>query len=176
MFRGPSTRAGHGHPEAFRDASGQILVDLGEHAQHPLADRQGVDLAQLEAEGLHDMPLLRRGLAVPEQGRLAEVVEELLAARPLLLGVDGLRVADESAQPAARLHRASAAQRVRVIARLADVERLAHVPVADLEVTMGTRPAGVDHALGNPLVIEMRDLLAEDEVLEERRPSGAGLQ
>src|SRR6185369_6917388 len=103
----------HRYPETFRDASGEILVDLGEHAQHSLADRQGVDLAELEAEGLDDMSLLRRGLAVPEQGRLTEVVEELLTARPLLLGVDGLRVADEAAQPAARLHGASAAERVR---------------------------------------------------------------
>ena len=32
---------------------------------------------------------------------------------------------------------------------------------------MGARTARMDHALGNPLVIEVGDLLAEDEVLEE---------
>ena len=39
-----------------------------------------------------------------------------------------------------------------------------------LEVTVRRRAPRVDDALGNPLVIEVRDLLAEDEVLEERGP------
>ena len=34
----------------------------------------------------------------------------------------------------------------------------------------------MDDALGNPLVIEMGDLLAEDEVLEQRRPAQAGFE
>ncbi len=45
-----------------------------------------------------------------------------------------------------------------------------------LEIAVRRRAAGVDDALGDPLVIEMRDLLAEDEVLEERRPAQAGLE
>jgi hypothetical protein len=43
----------------------------------------------------------------------------------------------------------------------------------DLEVAVGRRAPGVDHPLGDPLVIEVGDLLAEDEVLEERRPPRA---
>ena len=38
-----------------------------------------------------------------------------------------------------------------------------------LEVAVRRRAARVDDALGNPLVIEVGDLLAEDEVLEQRR-------
>jgi hypothetical protein len=34
----------------------------------------------------------------------------------------------------------------------------------------------VHDALGNPLVIEVRDFLAEDEILEQRRPTQAGFQ
>jgi hypothetical protein len=43
-------------------------------------------------------------------------------------------------------------------------------------IAMGARAARVDHALGNPLMVETDDLLAEDEVLEERRPSVACFQ
>ena len=45
-----------------------------------------------------------------------------------------------------------------------------------LEVAVRRRPSGVHDALGNPLVIEVGDLLAEDEVLEQRRPAQAGLE
>ena len=48
--------------------------------------------------------------------------------------------------------------------------------LVDLEVAVGGRAARMHHALGNPLVIEVGDLLAEDEVLEQRRPALAGLQ
>ena len=34
----------------------------------------------------------------------------------------------------------------------------------------------MDDALGNALVVEVGDLLAEDEVLEQRRPARAGAQ
>ena len=45
-----------------------------------------------------------------------------------------------------------------------------------LEVAVRRRPARVDDPLGNALVVEMGDLLAEDEVLEQRRPAQAGLE
>ena len=41
---------------------------------------------------------------------------------------------------------------------------------------MRGRAAGVDDALGDALVVEVRDLLAEDEVLEQRRTAEARLQ
>src|SRR4030095_126351 len=45
-----------------------------------------------------------------------------------------------------------------------------------LEKTMRAGTAGVDDALGDTLVVEVRDLLAQDEVFEERRAAQAGLQ
>ena len=39
-----------------------------------------------------------------------------------------------------------------------------------LEVAMRAEAAGMDHPLGDALVVEMEDLLAEVEVLEQRRP------
>ena len=45
-----------------------------------------------------------------------------------------------------------------------------------LEVAVRRRAAGVDDPLGDALVIEVGDLLAEDEVLEQRRPAQAGLE
>ena len=41
---------------------------------------------------------------------------------------------------------------------------------------MRRRPARVHDALGNALVVEVRDLLAEDEVFEERRSAKPGLE
>src|SRR4029450_378109 len=46
----------------------------------------------------------------------------------------------------------------------------------DLEVTVRGGATRVHHALGNPLVVEVGDLLAEDEVLEERRSARARLE
>jgi hypothetical protein len=40
---------------------------------------------------------------------------------------------------------------------------------------MSGRPARVDHAFGDPLVIEVRDLLAQDEVFEQGRSTGTRL-
>lgn len=44
------------------------------------------------------------------------------------------------------------------------------------EGAVGSGTTGVHSALGNTLVVEVLDLLAEDEVLEERRAAGAGTQ
>ena len=41
---------------------------------------------------------------------------------------------------------------------------------------MGAVAAGVDDALGNALVVEVEDLFAKGEVLEQRRPALAGAQ
>ena len=40
---------------------------------------------------------------------------------------------------------------------------------------MGCRASGVHHALGDALVVEVRHLLAEVEVLEQGRAANAGL-
>ena len=45
-----------------------------------------------------------------------------------------------------------------------------------LEVAMRRRPARVNDPLGDPFVVEVGDLLAEDEVFEQRRPAQAGLE
>jgi len=47
--------------------------------------------------------------------------------------------------------------------------------LVDLEVAMGACAPRVDHALGNPLVIEMGDLLAQNEILQQRRSARACL-
>ena len=45
-----------------------------------------------------------------------------------------------------------------------------------LEKTVRGRPAGMDDALGNALVIEVGDLFAKDEIFEQRRTAQPGLQ
>src|SRR5512140_706663 len=48
--------------------------------------------------------------------------------------------------------------------------------LVDLEVAMSSGAACMDDALGDPLVIEMRDLLAQDEIFEERRSPHPALE
>ena len=45
-----------------------------------------------------------------------------------------------------------------------------------LEVAVRAEAARMHHPLGNPLVVEVEDLLAEVVVLEQRRPALAGAQ
>src|SRR5690606_16049528 len=45
-----------------------------------------------------------------------------------------------------------------------------------LEEAVRGRSPRVNDPLGDALVVEVRDLLAQDEVLEQRRPAKAGLQ
>jgi len=101
---------------------------------------RGVQLSQLEAQGVDQVVLLHVGLAVPEQGRLAEVIEELLAPSPLLGRVDPLRVADERAHVAPRLHRAAAAKRVRLVAGAAGVQPRPEIARDASRARAGARP------------------------------------
>ena len=48
--------------------------------------------------------------------------------------------------------------------------------LVELEIAVGGRAAGVDDAFRNPLVVEVEDLLAKDEVLQQHRAFFAGLQ
>ena len=48
--------------------------------------------------------------------------------------------------------------------------------LVDLEEAVRGRAAGMDDALGNALVIEVRDLLAQEEVFQQRRTADVGLQ
>ena len=54
--------------------------------------------------------------------------------------------------------------------------RVARERLVDLEEAVGARAARVDDALGDALVVEVGDLLAEVEVLEQRRAAVARLE
>jgi hypothetical protein len=100
--------------------------------------------APAEPERLDDMPLLRIGLAVPEEGSLAEVVEELLAPLPDLPALQLLRMRDEAAHRAAGLHGTAASDRVRVVGGLAGIDGLPHEAVALIVVQWRHRPIDRD--------------------------------
>ena len=73
-------------------------------------------------------------------------------------------------------HRREADEDRRLLAGLGEDRRarvLASSGSIALEVAVRRRAAGVHDALGDPLVIEVGDLLAKDEVLEQRRPAQA---
>ena len=130
LARGCEVVAGavDGHADAVGDAVREALVDVQEDVDHALADVLGLDLAELEAEGVDDVLLLRVGHAAPEHRRLAEVVVEALAALAHLVAADGRGVGDEAG--AAVLHGAAAAARVGLIVHRPDIDGVALVAVA----------------------------------------------
>src|SRR5690606_9993208 len=48
--------------------------------------------------------------------------------------------------------------------------------VEAFEETMGSRAAGMHDTFGDPFMVKVGDLLAEDEVLEQRRPANSRLE
>ena len=75
-------------------------------------------------------------------------------------------------------HRGEADEDRRALAGFGEDRRranLGHRAMA-LEIAVRPRAARVDDALGDPLVIEVGDLLTEDEVLQQRRPTQASLE
>lgn len=95
-----------------RDALGELVADLVELLDDVLADRLGLDVARLEADGVDELLLLGGGERVVEEAGLGPVVEEGVgiladegtrdaaagggeeAAAVVLVGLAGLVVAD----------------------------------------------------------------------------------
>ncbi len=109
-------RAGRAHGNAGRlgDHGREILVNVHQDLVHGAVAHDFVDhLVQLEGEGRGDVVLLPVAHAVPELGRLAEVIAEARAAlahlRPGLLRD---RDRAERRGSGRRMHRAAAAQAV----------------------------------------------------------------
>jgi hypothetical protein len=167
---GPVGHHPHDHVHRFRHERDEVpegvvrrrrlrhlVVRLGLHRVDQVGKLDGVldeedrDIVPDEVE----IPLLR----VELDGEAADVTREVARST----GARHRREANEDGRPERGI--------LKELGLGVPRERL-----VDLEVAMGARAAGMDHALGNPLVIEVGDLLAEDEVLEERRPSVAGFQ
>ena len=77
-------RAAASRPRPVGDAPGEVVVDVAQVGDHPLADVDALALAQLEDEGVDDVVLLDRCLADEELAGLAVVVGERLRADPAL--------------------------------------------------------------------------------------------
>ena len=86
-------------------------------------------------------------------------------------------VAGQVGRPLAAGHGREADERRRLLALLEHGRPADRFQVAvTLEVAVRTEPAGVDHPLGDPLVVEVEHLLAEVEVFQQRRAAGAGAE
>ena len=133
--------------------------------------------------------MVRLGLErVHEVGELHGVLDEEhrdVVADDVEVTLVGVKLRREAAHVARGVGRAALAGDGRephehggALARLGE-ERgarvLGHRLVA-LEEAVGRRAAGVHDPLGDPLVIEMSDLLAEDEVLQQGGPPEPGLE
>ena len=119
---------------------------------------------------------------VDQVGELDRVLDEEhrdVVADQVEVALVGVELHGEAAHIARRVDRARAArhgrearEHRRPLARIlqeAAPWSAVTAPLSALEVAVRARAAGMDDALGNALVVEVRDLLAQDEILEQRR-------
>ena len=133
--------------------------------------------------------VVRLGLdGVDEVGELHRVLDEEhrdVVADDVPVAFVGVELDGEAAHVARQVERAALAgdgreahEHRRALAGLGERRRARdrrQVLVA-LEVAVRRRAARVDDPLGDALVVEVGDLLAEDEVFHQRRPAQAGLE
>src|SRR5262245_22480172 len=103
---------------------------MGQETHHSFSDVGHFNLPYFKAKGLHDMIFLRIGLTIPEQRRLAEMVEETRATGAHFMTIEPFTVTDKATHVALRLHGTAATQRIRFIADAATIDHLTHVAVA----------------------------------------------
>jgi len=107
---------------------------------------------------------------VPDQVENAILCEEL--------GREPTRVAGSISRPAESVHRRKTHEHGRLPRRILEESglRVLRHRLVGLEHSVRTRTASVDNAFGDPLVVEVGDLFAEVEVLQERGPALAGFE
>lgn len=140
-----------------RGAGGNLIVRLGFHRVDEVGELDRV----LDEEHRH---------VVADQVEVAFVGVELHR--------EAAHVAHRIGGAARPLHGGEAHEHRGALAGLGEEARLGQVAevIVGLEVAMGGGATGVDHALGDALVVEVGDLLPHDEVFEQRRAALAGLQ
>ncbi len=87
---------GEGDAQVFRHRTGQGDVDMAKVIHHALANIGAGDFTQLEAEGIDNMLLFHRRLALPEQARMGVVFTERRAALADFMPLDALLIRFES--------------------------------------------------------------------------------
>ena len=94
------------------------------------------------------------------------------------LGGEATHIPHRIGRAAWALHGGEAHEHRGLLARVGEKIRLGQLAevLIDLEVAMGRRAPGVHHALWNTLVVEVGELLAQQEVFEQRRAALARTQ
>jgi hypothetical protein len=133
--------------------------------------------------------VVRLGLhSVDQVGKLHRVLDEEdgdVVADQVPVALIGVELHREAARVARGVrgsalahHRGETHERGRALAGLGEdgSPRELRERLVALEVAVCARPTRVHDALGNPLVVEVGDLLAQDEVFEQRGPTRAGFE
>ena len=125
---------------------------------------------------------------VNEVGELHRILDEEhgdIVAHEIPVALVGVELHRETAHVARRVggaalagHGGEAHEYRRALARLGKQRRARDLRqrFVTLEIAMRAGSARMHDALGNALVVEVRDLLAQDEVFEQRRPAQPGFQ
>ena len=174
------------HPVAARD--GAIAHGPHQHVGRFGHQRDEVPERVVRARRLRDRVVRFRLDGMNQVRELHRVLDEEhrhVVAHQVVVALLGIELDREAAHVAHRVGRAAFArhgreahENGRALRRvLQEVGRgeLRH-RLVDLEVAMRGRAARMDHALRDALVVEMRDLLAQDEILQQRRSAHAGLE
>ena len=140
-----------------RAAGGYLIVRFGFHRVHEVRKLDGV----LNEKHRH---------VVAHQIEVAFVGEKLHR--------EASYVPDRVARSTRALHGGKTNEYRRFLAWVLQETRLGqHAMVfVGLKVAMGTRAPSVNDALGNAFMVKVRDFFTHDEVFQQRRPAGPGLQ
>jgi hypothetical protein len=180
------------HAEAFHHAkaarNGAVAHGPHQHVGALGHERGEVPEGVVRARGLRHL-VVRLGLdGVDEVGELHRVLDEEhrnVVAHEVVVALARVELDGKAAHVAHGVGRAARAGHggeahengrlgVRVLQEVGAGE-LRH-RLVDLEIAVRRRAARVHGALGNALVVEVRDLLAQDEVFEQRGSAQARLQ
>jgi hypothetical protein len=180
------------HAEAFdhpqRPRQGAVGHDPHDHVHRLGRERDEVPegvvrgrrlrkaAVRLHLHGVNQVGELDRVLDEEHRDVVADEIE--VAFLRVQLDREAAHVARRVDRTGAAGHRREAGEDRRALADLGEDLRRGVVGErrSELEVTVGRAAPGMDDALGNPLVVEVGDLLAQDEVFEQRRPARMGAQ
>lgn len=174
------------HPEASRD--GTVGHRPHDHVRRFRRERDEVPERVVRGPGLRHLEV-RLGLrGMEEVGEFHRVLDEEhrdVVADQVEVAFVGVELDGEAPDVAGEIggaafsdHRREAYEHRRALAGFCEQRGARHPRerLVAFETAVRPRTARVHYALGNALVIEMGDLLAEDEVLEQRGPPKTGLE
>ena len=167
-------RAVRHHPGEHVHALGHQRDEIPERVVR--GGRLRIAAVRLHLHRMDQVGKLDRVLDEEHRDVVADQIEVALVG--VELHREAAHVARQVARAGAARHGREAREHLGLLLRVLQERRLgqARQRLGRLEIAVRAGAARMHDALGDALVIEMRDLLAQDEVFEQRRPARAAFQ